>query len=86
VRLGEIFNRYLCEFKSLQDNNTIPLIFIEKGFSPITSSLLSNNIIVCVLCERRLSANLEIFLECTINEETVRVLGKTLPGFSYEDL
>lgn len=76
----------MCELKSLQDNNRIPLIFVENGFNQLTSQLLSNNIVVCCQCTRHLSANLEIYLECHISEQTVKVLGMTVPGFQYEDI
>jgi hypothetical protein len=38
--LKDMLNRYLCELKSLKDSNSLPLILIEQGFTPLTSTLL----------------------------------------------
>ena len=59
---------------------------IENGFNPITSDLLVSDTVVCLKVERRLSANLEIYLECKISDKNIKVLGRTIPGFTYKEL
>lgn len=52
------------------DENNLPIILIEDGFSPLTSLLLSTSnhyIIVIQQAYRKISSNLEIYLEIKIS-------------------
>ena len=41
--------------------------------------------IVCLHVERRMSANLEMYLECNISERNVKIIGRLTPGLSMEE-
>jgi len=41
MTLASLKNRYIGELHSLKDLNTMPVILIEDGFSPLTSQLLT---------------------------------------------
>ena len=73
--LASLKNRYIGELHSLKDLNTVPVIFTEDGFSPLTSQLLTQRIVVVLRAERKLSSNLEIYLSVTILPHTVFILG-----------
>lgn len=62
------------------------MIFIENGFSEITSHLISSHLVVCVKAKRYLTSNLEIFVMAEIDRSSVKVLGCLVPGFSYKDI
>ena len=84
--IAELTNHYVGELQSLQDMNSITVIFEEKGFSTITSNLLSAHNVACIRGKRYLTSNLEIFLKAEIVHEKVKVIGRLVPGFIYKDI
>ena len=60
--MSQIENKYIGDFQSLKAHNSMPIIFIEEGFSEITSHLLGQRLVVAVYGERKLSSNLEVYL------------------------
>jgi hypothetical protein len=59
------------------DDNTVTIILIEEGFSPLTQQLLDPNLVVLFMGVKRvLSNNLEIYIETKINENHIAVIGR----------
>ena len=50
------------------------------------STLLSSHLVVCIKGKRYLSSNLEIFVMTEVKATNVKVLGRLVPGFSYQDI
>ena len=75
-------NKYIGEIHSTHDDNHMPIILTEDGFSPLTSLLLSTSnhyIIVIQQAKRYLSSNLELYLEIKISQSNIRIIGKFIP-------
>ena len=70
VSLTNLQNKYIGEIHSTCDENMIPVILIEEGFSPLTSLLLSTSnhyIIVIQEARRMISSNMEVYLQVKIS-------------------
>ena len=77
VTLDSLKNVYAGELKSLTDDNTVTVIMIEEGFSHLTQSLLDPNLVVLFRGVKRvLSNNLEIYIEATILEPHISIIGR----------
>ena len=70
VSLNKLQNKYIGELHSTSDENHLPIVLIEDGFSPLTSLLLSTDnhyIIVIQQAKRILSSNLELYVQIPIS-------------------
>jgi hypothetical protein len=77
MTLDSLKNVYAGELKSLVDDNTVTVIMIEEGFSHLTQQLLDPNLVVLFRGVKRvLSNNLEIYIEATILEPHISIIGR----------